>query len=61
MADVPKRAIPQAELGNRFDYAVKENIEIITGQRGTPIAVLATTATTAEIITKINLIIRTMQ
>lgn len=41
--------------------AMKENIELIKGRRGTPISPLATTATTAETIAKVNEIIALLQ
>lgn len=61
-----KRAIPQVpKRGNEprqaFDAALKENIEILTGQRGGRIKTLVATATTAEIIAKINEIIDRLQ
>lgn len=37
--------------------ALKENVEIITGARGGEITSLATTATTTDIVSKINEII----
>lgn len=64
---MPKRAIPavptSAAKDGRvaFDSAVKENLEILTGRRGTRIEVLADDATTAAIISKINEIIERMQ
>lgn len=60
-----KPAIPQVpklqEPRDRFDSSVKETLEILTGRRGTPIADLATTATTAQIIAKINEILDVAQ
>lgn len=60
-----KRAIPQTpkrgEDRSRFDGAVKENLEILMGQRGGKTEPLAATATTAEIIAKINEIIDRLQ
>jgi len=40
-----------------FDMAVKENIEILTGRRGSKLVVLESNATLAEVIDKINAII----
>lgn len=40
---------------------LKENVELIKGRRGTKIEPLASTATTAEIIAKINEIIARLQ
>ena len=45
----------------RFDEAVRENLQIITGQRGDRLAELPSTATQAEIIDKLNEIIRCLQ
>lgn len=60
-----KRAIPQTPRGTenrgRFDEAVKENLEIITGQRGGKIEALADGASNAEIIAKINELIALLQ
>ena len=44
-----------------FLNAVKENIEIITGRRGGKVALLPKTATTAQIIEKINELIDRLQ
>lgn len=60
-----KRAIPQVPKGQesrgRFDEALKENLEIIMGQRGNKLKPLAETATNAEIIAKINELIALLQ
>lgn len=56
-----KPAIPHPPMGDRFSQAVKENLEILTGRRSAPIVGLPATATTAEIIAKINEIIRVLQ
>lgn len=60
-----KPAIPsvpkEGEARSRFDQAVKENIEVIRGDRGVKVAQLQTTATTAEIIAKINQLIALLQ
>ncbi|MBX9869022.1 MAG: hypothetical protein K2X63_04435 [Burkholderiaceae bacterium] len=64
---MPKRSIPNiprssADSDRRaFDVAMKENLELITGQRGTKINSLASTATTADIIKKINELIDLLQ
>lgn len=55
---VPRSAGEQGRTP--FDSAVKENLELIMGQRGnqiTPLTDLASTATTAEIISKLNAVI----
>jgi hypothetical protein len=41
--------------------SIKENIEIITGRRGTKIAKLKDTASTADIINKVNEIVDLLQ
>ena len=60
-----KRAIPQvpkvSEDRTRFDQALAENLQILMGQRGGKIEPLAATATTAEIIAKINEIVHRLQ
>lgn len=61
-----KRAIPEVpktpdRARQGFDSAVKENLEMIAGQRGGKIELLASTATTAEIIAKINEVIERLQ
>lgn len=60
-----KRAIPQVPKGNDprlgFDAAVKENLEILQGLRGGKLTPLSSTATTAEIVAKINEIIDRLQ
>lgn len=64
---MPKRSIPSiprssADSDRRaFDVAMKENLELITGQRGNKINSLASTATTADIIKKINELIDILQ
>jgi hypothetical protein len=62
MAAVQKRAIPNL-LNANFAEAVKENIEIITGRRPglKKINKLSTTATTADVIAKINEILDRLQ
>lgn len=56
---VPANAAAHGRLP--FDQAVKETLEQLTGQRGTPIAPLPSTASTTEIIAKINEIISVLQ
>ena len=56
-----KPAIPAGSTP--FEQAVKQHIDWITGQQknATPIATLASTATTADLIAKVNQIINRMQ
>lgn len=60
-----KRAIPQVprptEPRYRFDQSIKENLEVLMGQSAEKIKPLASTATTAEIIAKVNEIIDRLQ
>lgn len=60
-----KRAIPQTpkpgERRDGFDQAVKENLEIITGRRGEKIQPLESTASTSDVIAKVNEIIARLQ
>jgi hypothetical protein len=62
-----KRPIPSVPFGTdsalaKVLQAQKENLEIITGQRGdNKVAKLDSTATTAQIIAKINEIIAVLQ
>lgn len=60
-----KPAIPQVPRPDQprtgFDQAVKENLEILTGRRQGQVKPLASTATTAEIIAKVNEIVERMQ
>lgn len=64
---MPRRAIPnipKSAIGTDrapFDMAVKENIEVILGQRGKTIEALSATATNAQIIQKINELIALLQ
>ena len=62
MAEPKKPAIPSPDTPG-FDEAVKENLEIITGRRPkvAKIEKLATTATTADIISKVNALLDRMQ
>lgn len=45
----------------RFDAAVKEYLEVLAGRRGTPPEALEDTASTADIIAKINELIDYLQ
>lgn len=62
-----KRAIPSlpaSAVGSDrapFDTAVKECLEVITGQRGGRIAPLRSSATLADVIAKVNEIIARLQ
>ena len=60
-----KRAIPTPssndESQKRFDMAIKENLEIIMGQRSQKITELQPGASQDEIISKINEILRLLQ
>lgn len=64
---MPKRSIaniPRSSVGSdryQFDVAVKENLEIITGQRNNKVTQLSDTATNSEIIKKINELISLLQ
>lgn len=57
-------SIPKSSMGTErrpFDEALKENIEILTGQRGGRIDELSASATLAEAVAKINEVIRRLQ
>lgn len=60
-----KRAVPQVprpgDPRDKFDAAVKENLEVLTGQRGEKIRSLPESASTADIIAKVNEIIDRLQ
>ena len=62
-----KPAIPQTpregDKRERFDTALRETVEIITGRRGTAskVAPLASTATTADVIAKVNELLDVLQ
>lgn len=62
---IRKPAIPQTpkpgEPRQGFDVAVKETLETITGRRSNKIEPLATTATLAQTIAKINELIELLQ
>lgn len=55
-----KHALP-SEPKDRFSKAVRENLEIIMGQRGEKIKELAKDASLSDVIAKINEIIQTLQ
>lgn len=52
---------PKDPARSRFDNAIKESIEIITGARGTRIESLSTNASLSDVIAKINELIATVQ
>ena len=57
-----KRPIPNPRTDQiAFNTAVKENLEQIMGQRGDAVQELSSSATTAEIIAKINEIVERLQ
>lgn len=56
---VPRSASEQGRVA--FDSALKENLEVLMGQRGDVLKPLDADATTAQIITKINEIIDRLQ
>ena len=56
---VPRSAAEHGRLP--FDLALKEAVEQIAGRRGEPVDHLPSTATTAQIISKINEIISRLQ
>lgn len=60
-----RRQIPQVPSPNQprraFDVALKENLEVISGVRGATIELLDDSASTQEIIDKINAIINKLQ
>lgn len=64
---MPKRAIPsvpKSSLGSdrsAFDVAVKENLEVLLGQRGERIEALPNDTSNADIIIKINELIALLQ
>ena len=59
-ANIPSTSGIDPQLRKVLD-PVKENIELIKGRRGTKIGKLLTTATPAEVITKVNEIIDRLQ
>lgn len=59
-----KPAIPPVPTGTerkRFDQAVKENIETLTGARGTKVATLPANASLGDVIEKMNELIGVLQ
>lgn len=58
-----KRAIPTPALSNqtRFNEVVKENLEVLSGLRGGKIKELPSTASAADVIAKVNEILKRMQ
>jgi len=57
-------AVPPSAAGQgrvKFDTMVKESIEKLTGQRGGRIQELAADATLADVIAKVNEVIRRLQ
>jgi hypothetical protein len=61
-----KRAIPKAPASagvevRLFSEAVKERLELISGERGGSIAPLPATASSADVIAKVNEIIERLQ
>jgi len=60
--DIP--TVPRSAIGTDrapFDLAVKENLEILLGRRGTVLEPLPLTASTDDIIRKVNAIIALLQ
>lgn len=56
------RAIPQPNASQTdINRAVKENLEVLVGLRGSAVMPLSSTATTADIIAKINELIAKVQ
>lgn len=60
-----KPSIPQVPRSDPqragFDNAVKENLEVITGQRAGRIALLPSNASTADVVAKLNELITRLQ
>lgn len=56
---VPRSATEQGRVA--FDSALKENMEVMMGQRGGVLKPLAADATLAEVIEKVNAIIARLQ
>lgn len=59
MSDVVKPSLPAPD--GRFEREVKETLEIIMGRRGNRIKPLDTTATQAQIIEKVNELLKLLQ
>jgi hypothetical protein len=58
---IPTVTRPVDAAQAKFNQAVKENLEVLMGQRAGRIAELDASATTAQIISKINEIIQRLQ
>jgi len=58
---IPTVARPDDQAQAKFNQAVKENLEVLMGQRAGRIAELDASATNAQVISKINEIIRRLQ
>ena len=59
-----KTAIPSVPLDDKNREvleALKENIEILTGQRGTKLTLLSANATLLQVISRVNAIINVLQ
>ena len=57
-----KPSIPTPAQGaDKAIAALKENVEVITGRRGTPVVPLNTSATNAQVIAKINELLALLQ
>lgn len=60
----PVPPLPRSSVGTDrrpFDEVVKENLEVITGQRGVKLATLKTGATLDEVAAKLNEVIVLLQ
>lgn len=63
---MPKQVpnLPRSSVGTDrrpFDEIVKERLDLLAGQRGVKVKELPATATSAEIISKVNELIRLLQ
>lgn len=56
---VPRSAVEHARV--EFDSSVKENLEILTGRRGSVIEELGVNASATDVVAKINEIIKRLQ
>lgn len=54
-------SLPKDPTRRQFDSAIKERLEIISGERGTPISQLSTNASLSDVINKINEILSMLQ
>lgn len=64
MASIKKPAIPMPPIDSRrgrFDSAIKEHLEIISGLRGSKIKLLDANASNSDVIAKINEILEMLQ